>query len=304
MKRLSTGKLVGLRKISRRGFFTMTAIDHRNSLRTLIPHKVSVSKLKEIKSQLAENLAPFSSALLIDPEWGLPAVATTDALSKTGLILSIEAKDYQDTPAGRITRLAKGLSPMKLRELGADAVKLLLYYLPTSPTAARQVKLVKKVADGCRKADVLFVCEPMSYSTIPKHSKEFAAMKPWITLETARAVSRYVDILKAEFPADLNYHSMPEARRACEELSQVCRAPWVVLSAGDRFDDFKQEVAVASKAGASGFLAGRAIWQEALRYSRSAALCHYLKRVGGARLKTLTKIVFSQATPWTKIYSS
>jgi len=76
--------------------------------------------------------------------------------------------------------------------------------------------------------------------------------------------------------------------------------PWVILSSGVDFELFCQQVEIASQAGASGFLGGRAIWQEAMYLDDTRERVHYLSTVGADRLKRLTEIANKYAVPWYK----
>jgi tagatose 1,6-diphosphate aldolase len=90
-----------------------------------------------------------------------------------------------------------------------------------------------------------------------------------------------VDLLKLQFPADLKYarqfhqavfdgkerpavYSLEEIRAFCRELNEAARRPWVLLSGGVGIQEFLVGLELAVEAGASGFLCGRAIWQEVL----------------------------------------
>jgi tagatose 1,6-diphosphate aldolase len=64
------------------------------------------------------------------------------------------------------------------------------------------------------------------------------------------------------------------------------------------FDLFYQEVEIACQAGASGFLAGRALWQEATEISSRQERLKFLETTVVKRLEGLTKLANTHATPW------
>jgi tagatose 1,6-diphosphate aldolase len=190
--------------------------------------------------------------------------------------------------------------------MGASAVKLLLYYNPGSPTAARQEDVVVQAVEECRKHDIPLLVEPMTYhiSGGPKKgTPEFAALKPRMVIDTAaRIVPLGIDVLKAEFPADSEFESDDSSMLGwCRELSDACGVrPWVLLSAGVAYPMFKRQVEIACAGGASGFLAGRAIWQEVptLPASEQDAFLH---AEACRRLDELTRIANSSGRPWTDV---
>ena len=112
-----------------------------------------------------------------------------------------------------------------------------------------------------------------------------------------------IDILKAEFPADLRYeqdeHTLLGYCRALDEASAV---PWILLSAGVGFDDFLREVRIASQAGASGFLAGRALWQEAVELPSRKQRAEFFGTVVIERLAKLADAAHEYGRPWWEKY--
>jgi tagatose 1,6-diphosphate aldolase len=119
-------------------------------------------------------------------------------------------------------------------------------------------------------------------------------------METAKQITALpIDVLKAEFPCDLEYEN-DEGRLLdlCHQLNEASQVPWVILSAGVNFDLFYQEVEIACQAGASGFLAGRALWQEATGISSRQERLRFLELTVVKRLESLTKLANAHGTPW------
>jgi tagatose 1,6-diphosphate aldolase len=158
------------------------------------------------------------------------------------------------------------------------------------------------VARQCIEEDIPLLVETVSYPTAEEkdNPEEFSKKKPELVIETARRVTALpIDILKSEFPADMDYEKdEAKLKSYCQELSQVSRLPWVLLSAGTDFEHFRKEVEIACKAGASGFMAGRALWQEAARISSREERLNFFKGQTVSRLKELTQIANEWATPW------
>jgi len=311
MKRLSIGKLRGLQQIANLdGIFTMCAMDHRGSLRSMIneekPEEVNYEEMVERKLELCSALAKYASAVLLDPIFGAAQCISHSVLpNNTGLLVSIEASGYSGEKGQRLTKLLDEWSVEKIKRMGASAVKILVYYRPDLKQLAKeQLNTVNTVALECIKYDVPFLVEPKSYpiGNEINNPREFAALKERLVIQTARDITTLpIDVLKAEFPADLRYNTdKPELIELCHQLDMSSQVPWVILSSGVDFELFCQQVEIASQAGASGFLGGRAIWQEAMHIDNARERVHYLSTVGTDRLKKLTEIANKYAVPWYK----
>src|SRR4030042_3321337 len=110
MSKLSIGKIRGLQQISTpEGIFIMCAMDHRGSLKAMIEKEqlddeVDYQELVEYKLELCATLAPYSSAVLLDPNYGAAQCISRGVLpGHPGLLGSIEATGYESDPQGRIT---------------------------------------------------------------------------------------------------------------------------------------------------------------------------------------------------------
>lgn len=309
MSKLSIGKIRGLQQISTAdGAFVICALDHRGSLQDMIEkeqlRKVDYQEMVEHKLDLCQALAPFASAVLLDPNYGAAQCIAARVLpGQTGLLVSIEATGYQSKPDGRVTTLQGGWSVEKIKRMGAAAVKILVYYRPDlKEVAKRQLKTIDTVARQCLKTDIPFLVEPVTYAAKGEDasSKEYASKKPDLVIETARqTTSLPIDVLKSEFPADLRYEKdKGKILQLCQQLDQASKLPWVILSAGVDYQQFRTQVEIACQAGASGFLGGRAIWQDALKFRNRKDRIKFLKTTVADRLKELGEIAAKHATPW------
>jgi len=310
MKKLTIGKIRGLQQISTpEGIFIICAMDHRGSLKAMIEKEqlddeVNYQEIVEHKLELCAALAPYASAVLLDPNYGAAQCVSGGALpGHTGLLISTEATGYESAPQGRITTLLNGWSIEKIRRMGASAVKLLVYYRPDlTEIANSQLKTIQMVAEECLKYDVPFLVEPKTYPTKGEDTgtPEFAARKPSLVIEAARQITSLpIDVLKAEFPADLKHEtSSAKLLELCQQLNEASRVPWVILSAGVDYETFRKEVKIACQAGASGFLGGRAIWQEAIHFTDKRERVKFLTTTVADRLKELAEIATKYAVPW------
>jgi tagatose 1,6-diphosphate aldolase len=131
-------------------------------------------------------------------------------------------------------------------------------------------------------------------------SEDFAKVKPKLVVETAKQITALpIDVLKAEFPADLEYDKDEnKLLDLCHRLNEASQVPWVILSAGVNFELFYQEVELACRAGASGFLVGRALWQEATQIKSREARLKFLETTVVNRLVSLTELANAHGTPW------
>lgn len=310
MAKLSIGKIRGLQHIATaEGIFIMCAMDHRGSLKAMIEkeqldNEADYQELVEYKLELCDALAPHSSAVLLDPNYGAAQCISKGVLpGRTGLLISIEATGYESTDQGRITALLKNWTVEKIRRMGASAVKLLVYYRPDlSKVANTQLKTIRNVAEECLKYDIPLLVETQTYPTENEDSKtsKFSALKPELVIETARQITSLpIDVLKSEFPADLKYETdRSKLLQYCRKLDEASRVPWVILSAGVEYEAFRREVEIACSAGASGFLGGRAIWQEALHFTGKKDRRKFLSTTVVDRLKELADIATKYAVPW------
>jgi len=284
------------------------AVDHRDSLRSIIdldaPQSVAAAKLTEVKLAVVQHLAGATSAVLLDPVYSAAQAITGGQLpGNVGLVCALEEQGYLSDPYSRRTPLIAGWTVAKTKRLGADGVKLLLFYNPEAgESTAAQEWLVRSIAADCRRADLPFFLEPIIYSTNPaieKSSPEFAAMRSGLIIEMVRSLSGLgPDVMKIEFPVDVKYQPDPAVwRDACAEVNQASQLPWTILSGGGTFETFKQQVQVACQAGCSGFVCGRSIWQEAATLQGQPRI-DFLEGIAYQRVTELRQVAQEYGVPW------
>jgi tagatose-1,6-bisphosphate aldolase len=191
----------------------------------------------------------------------------------------------------------------QIARMGASAVKLLVYYHPEAPNAAEQERLVREVGAACDDCAIPFFLEPLSFSLAGPRAKLASEEKRAVVVETARRLTPLgVDVLKAEFPVDSN--AEPDETiwaEACRELSAASQTPWVLLSAGVTFEMYERQTLIACQAGASGVMAGRAVWNEAADLDGPARTA-FLLQTAAARLQRLQTLCAAHGRPWTGFY--
>jgi tagatose 1,6-diphosphate aldolase len=306
---ISIGKLRGIQQMADdTGFLPLCAIDHRGTLKRALneknPDAVSYQDMVDFKLDLCRALVPFVSGVLLDPEYGAAQSIASGVLpGRAGLLVSIEKSGYSGENTARVSELIPGWGVEKIKRMGASAVKLLIYFRPDlKDIASRQLELVRRVAAECVREDVALLVETLTYPVeqVGVNSKKYAEVKANLVIETARQVTALpIDILKAEFPADMVFEK-DEARllACCQELDRASRLPWILLSAGADYTTFKKQVELASRAGASGFLAGRAVWQEGAKIQSREERMDFFKRTAAQRLEELHQIVRKCGKPW------
>ena len=307
MRKLTVGKTHRLQHCATPDAkFIMLALDHRNNLRRALnpsnPNHVTWSEMVSFKQAVCNALAQSASAVLLDPEYGAAQAIVGGALpGLTGLIVAVEETGYTGDPTARHSAILPGWGVEQIARMGASAAKLLVYYHPESATAKDQERLIRQVIEECRKHEIPLFLEPLSFSL--NGQKLTSAEKRRVVVRTAQRLTPWgVDVLKAEFPLDIM--DEPDERvwaDACAELSAASAVPWVLLSAGASFSEFERQTAVACRAGASGVLAGRAVWKEATSIA-GAEQDAFLNTGARGRMQRLAAICHQYACPWTDFH--
>jgi tagatose 1,6-diphosphate aldolase len=290
----------------------MVALDQNSSMISMIKESLerkgqsrepTFEEIVEAKVMLASALAPQASAVLVDAYYGAwNTVASFSLPRDVGLLIRVEKsggqKNQQRAPLGEIE---PGWSVEKIKRMGADAVKLLAQFEPTeSKSAEHQFALVEKVYEDCRKYDILMLLETVSFplGKEKKTSPSYLDRKAETVIESARQLSRLCDIYKAEFPGELGRETDKQLRQNLGKLNDASQRPWVLLSAGVDFPEYKTEVEMAMSAGASGVLGGRAFWKEFFVQEDLKARRGFAYGESAGRVRQVNEIVVKHAVPW------
>jgi tagatose 1,6-diphosphate aldolase len=306
------GKIRGLQRVtSAAGFFEICALDHLSDFAELLgpdPDAISYADVVTAKDALVSALSPSVSAWLLDARYGLQAVATGALPGSVGLMSTIEDEDYSIPEGPRRTRYRQGWSLRQIKLAGADVAKLLWFYRPDGDpaTAEHQRYVVRSLADECARLSLPLVVEPIWYplpGEDPQSTGWKAARVDGILTSAFEANSLGVDMLKVEFPGYVeSQQGRDSAAAACKELDAGISVPWVILSAGVGYAEFKTQLEIACRAGASGYLAGRSVWRDAASThdvaARDAAVAQ-----ARARLDELNAITRANARPYRPAHS-
>jgi tagatose 1,6-diphosphate aldolase len=319
------GKLAGLKAVSdARGVVAAAAMDQRGSLQKSIGaargSDASGDDLVVFKELVTKVLTRYASAILLDPEYGLPA---SRMRNDAGLLLAYEKTGYDAATAGRLPDLLDLWSVRRLKEAGADCIKILLYYTPYEDARVNDLKhaWIERIGDECRYHDIPFFMEPIGYDENGKGEKtlEYARKKPTVVAKTMEEFGkeRYgIDILKVEVPVEMGFvsgtHSFKgEAAYTREQALQLFRdaesatdKPFIYLSAGVTNPIFIETLALAGESGTrfSGVLCGRATWYDGIKiYAQqgAAAFEAWLNTQGVENIKNVNEAL-KVATPWYK----
>ena len=270
------GKIERLHKLSTEsGKIMIAAIDHRGLLKTMLhpenPELTTDEEIKKWKSLMVDLYKNRVSGLLIDPTYGRDLI---DLSADCGWIYSMEQTGYRGGQEARATDLIPGWSVAKARELGASGVKLLLYFDPENRDLAREQKqIASEIGEACEREGMIFLLEPLTY----KKSND-----PYV-------VEHIVDEM-LDLPIDIFKLEYPGSGEKCRRISDKVRVPWVLLSAGADYEQYKQQLKTACGAGAAGMAVGRAAWQEFGQYD-GVARERFLQEVAVERIIELGSMV-------------
>lgn len=327
---LSAGVLRGLARLADRdGRFRMIAVDQRPPLFKALSKALGVpeselswSEVADAKATLVAGLGPHAGAMLLDPVWAHPR-AIHLLPGDVGLLSTLEGYDVDVVDGERRSRPIHGWSVAAARRAGADAIKVLAWHRPglSEATRAHQDAFVRDAAAACREHDLPFVLELLDYP-LPGEDPNDPTWRRGITERVLASLRHYadpafgVDLFKLQAPFDPHQvrevaagaldgvpreplWTLAEADAAFQEMDALSPVPWVVLSAGVGPRAFEFVVDRAVAAGASGFLAGRALWLDALdAWPDRAGVERQLRERSVPLLRRLGARV-DEALPWT-----
>ena len=303
------------------GIISALAIDQRGALKKMIKSlgkEPSEDQISEFKELVSAELTPYASAILLDPEYGLPAAKVR--AKETGLLLAYEKTGYDTTTPGRLPDLLADWSSLRLKEQQADAVKFLLYYDVDEAPEINHLKhvFIERLGSECEGENRPFYLELVSYDAqiSDSSSPEYAKVKPHKVIEMMKEFSdpKYkVDVLKVEVPVNMNYvngystgefiHSKDEAAAFFMDQSEATPLPFIFLSGGVSTELFQQTLIFAHESGSTfnGVLCGRATWKDGVKAyvenGKDGAI-HWLRTNGRENIETLNKVINETATPW------
>src|SRR6202521_5201917 len=326
---LSEGKVKHMKALSNdAGVIAAAAMDQRGSLQKSIaaakgidPKQVTDEMMIEFKVAVSKVLPPHASAILLDPEWGLPAAKARSA--NAGLLLAYEASGYDNTQPGRLPDLLPHVSVKRIVDCGADAVKILIYYTPFDDSKVNDIKhaFIERIGAECVANDIPFFLEFVGYDPQGGDEKglEYAKRKPEIVTKSMQEFSKpqyHVDVLKVEVPINAEFvegssvykgqkaYSRAEALDHFRKAAAVAAKPFIYLSAGVSNAQFVESLRMAAEAGTdySGVLCGRATWKDGMPIYATkglSALEDFLSTKGVENINAVNAAL-TGATPWYK----
>jgi len=326
---LSAAKLKRMKALSTKdGIIAAAAMDQRGSLQKSLASAKGVDQkaitpemMSEFKTTVVRVLTPHATAILLDPEYGLPAAEAR--APNAGLLLAYEESGYDNTKPGRLPDLLSHVSVKRIVDWGADAVKILLYYTPFDDTQVNDIKhaFIERIGAECEAYEIPFFLEFVGYDPKGGDEKglEFAKIKPQVVTGSMQEFSKpqyKVDILKVEVPINAEFvegssaykgqkaYTRAEALNHFRSAAQVALKPFIYLSAGVGNAQFVESLNMAAEAGTdfSGVLCGRATWKDGMPiYATKGvkALEEFLSTEGVKNINAVNAALKS-ATPWFK----
>lgn len=330
--KITEGKLKGLEALSNeKGIIAAAAMDQRGSLRKSLAKgrgvtekEITDANMEEFKALVTKVLTPHATAILLDPEFGLPAVKARS--KNAGVLLAYENSGYDNTKPGRLPDLLETWTVRTLQDAGADAIKILLYYTPFDSKAINDHKhaWVERIGAECADRDIPYFLEFVGYDPAggDVNTLEFARKKPEVVAKSMEEFSKpqyQVDVLKVEMPINMKFvegtksfkgekaYSRSEAMAYFKKTAAVTKKPFIYLSAGVDDDEFRESLELAAESGVrfNGVLCGRATWKGGIPvYAKDGAKAfeNWLLDQGVKNIKALNAVLDKAATPWYDVY--
>lgn len=282
------------------GTFAVLAMDQRGTLKRMLAAvdlpDTTDEEIVAMKRDMIASLAGSASAFLVDPTYGLPASHQVSGVPHYGLLLAAE-------PASRGTHLGEptvSLDPAQgaawVRDSGADGMKFLAQVRADRPVGddgrditAEAVEAMKALVADCSEQNVPSIIENLIYPL-----RDEAPLSPEARADAIIEAAVLIDDLKPSL-LKLEYPGSPEA---CKRLASRLTVPWAVLSAGVSSDEFAKVLRVScDEGGASGFIAGRAIWKETVAMGHDERV-KFLSETGRRRMDEYVSIIEGRARPY------
>ena len=327
--KITPGKLTGMKAVSNdRGVIAAAAMDQRGSLKKSIAKErgsdIGDKEMEEFKSHVTEVLTRHASAILLDPEWGLGP--SKKRAKGSGLLLAYEKTGYDAQTPGRLPDLLNLWSVRRLKEAGADCIKILLYYTPYEKSHINDLKQawIERIGDECLTHDIPFFLECVGYEEgVSEKTLDFAGRKA-VGRDGGMAEftkDRYgVDVLKVEVPINMKFvegvksfagtkaYTKQEAMDLFRKAAEVTTRPFIYLSAGVSNAEFTDTLELAAEAGTrfSGVLCGRATWADGVPiYGKQGAdaFRKWLETEGVENIKNVNDRL-KAAKPWYEFYGA
>ncbi|MBN7453261.1 tagatose 1,6-diphosphate aldolase, partial [Mycobacteroides abscessus subsp. abscessus] len=207
----------------------------------------------------------------------------------------------------------------RLKDIGADAIKFLLYYDVDEEEKINEYKHVymERIGSECEAEEIPFFLEIVTYdvNNDDVKGKEYAKVKPHKVIDAMKEFSKpqyKVDVLKVEVPVNMKFvegygdeviHSREEALQLFKEQSDATTLPFIFLSAGVSAQLFQDTLTFAKEAGSTfnGVLCGRATWKNGVNVFGEKGeqdAREWLRSEGRQNIEELNAVLKETASPW------
>ena len=318
--KISKEKYQNLKKlVNEDGAIAALAIDQRGSMEKMMakanPGLNNLDGIGKFKELVSKELTKYSSAILLDPIYGKKGITAKD--KNAGLIMSYEKTGYDEYEEGRLPKLIEAVSGLRLKEMGANAIKVLLYYDCDESERINDIKKawVERVGYEAEALGLPYFLEIINYDKEKADAKglEYSKVRPKKVIESMKVFDdqRYkVDVLKVEAPVNMNYvegfaengvlFSKKEALKFFKDQSEATRIPFIFLSGGVSAELFQETLKFAKKAGSTfnGVLCGRATWSGAVEeFGKSEKDAqNWLQSTGKENIRSLNEVLKQTAS--------
>lgn len=276
------------------GKIFVVALDQREGMRQLAtPDKtaqknITVNDLGEIKADIVRYLGNHAPAVLLDPECALPRIVDEGILARdVALMVSMDASGWKlDEHNLRQTQIIPGISARRVRTLGGTAGKLLMLMRPDlEGENGYSAQMFRNTTKEYSFEDVLLVAELKVYQMDDENDADYAHKRPTLIKDAVRvAIKNGAKVLKIQYPG---------SAEDCDEVTSIAGGiPWALLSDGVDHETYLNYLTIAVAHGASGAIAGRALWKDSISLSHDVRKTK-LESLGLPRLKEILSILDS-----------
>lgn len=271
------------------GGFAMLAVDQREAMRLMFAAAgakppVTDSVLTDFKVNAAKILSPYASAVLLDQQFCYRQAVEQNAVAKSCAMI-VAADDFipgNGIPVDNVV-IDKKINAQAVKQDGAKALKLLVLWR-SDEDAQQRLDMVKEFNELCHSNGFLSIIEPVVRP--PRCGDKFDREQAIIDAAKELGDSG-ADLYKVEMPL-YGKGARSDLLTASQRLNGHINMPWVILSSGVDEKLFPRAVRVAMEAGASGFLAGRAVWSSVIGLPDTELM---LRDVSAPKLQRLGEIV-------------
>jgi tagatose 1,6-diphosphate aldolase len=280
----------------------------------------------QFKKAVTMVLTKHSTAILMDPEFGLPALQVR--APGTGVLLAYEKTGY-DTEGRQpaCPTCCRSGACAAWWPPGANAIKILLYFNPAHPDSINTVKkaYIERIGAECAANDVPFFLEPICLRrqrgrrqerrVCPRQAQvrqgvHGRVLQAAVRRGRAQGRSAGQHELCGGTRHLWRHAGLLQARRPMalfREAPSVAQKPFIYLSAGVSDETFRETLELAAEAGTpfSGVLCGRATWQDGIPvYAQQGydALVAWLEDRGVQNIEALNAVLAKGAKPWWDFY--